>query len=181
MDGALLPFQFVTNGRSLMSVNFYRQQVDRHRREIVSLTKKKADESAKASEYAKRTSDAANAAGRASSLSARQSKLREASRHETTYLAHQKKASDLEAKIAAVEKKLSDDQTRLRSAEEREQRRDDQARLQATRESQRIQRGMTNKLSQHEHLHRVAFAAIAKLENLPERITILFLASNPID
>lgn len=42
-------------------------------------------------------------------------------------------------------------------------------------------RNMTGKLQTHETFHAQTFAKLRKLSELPDRITVLFLASNPLD
>lgn len=40
---------------------------------------------------------------------------------------------------------------------------------------------ITGRLTQHDRLHNVAMTAIETLQQLPEKITVLFLAANPLD
>lgn len=46
---------------------------------------------------------------------------------------------------------------------------------------QRHLQGMSSKLVEHDSLHRDTMMAIERLTLLPEKITVLFLASNPVD
>jgi hypothetical protein len=71
-------------------------------------------------------------------------------------------------------RKRSDDEKR-----ETRKRIEDQRR--AERESERRLTAISGRLAHHDALHHVALSAIEKLQHLPERITVLFLAANPLD
>jgi hypothetical protein len=110
-----------------------------------------------------------------------QSKQREAGRYEQSAVASQKKVAELEAKIAKEQARLNEASRRLADAENQlnkrravEQKRTEQA-------TQRALQSIHGTLSQHAQLHRVAQRALEKLQQLPDRITILFLAANPVD
>ena len=51
----------------------------------------------------------------------------------------------------------------------------------ATREQERRMKAISGKLTHHDQLHKVALSALEKLQQLPERIVVLFLAANPLD
>ena len=171
-----------------MSVDSYRRAVEGHSKEIARLQQEKAREAAKVAEENKRANAAAEAATRTSSLSTARIKLREVERHNDKAAQHQKKVAELERKIAAEHGHLNDDQKRLATAQSQEDqkriqadRKRAEARERAEREHTRRMNAITGKLTQHDHLHAVALSAIERLQYLPEQITVLFLAANPLD
>jgi hypothetical protein len=51
----------------------------------------------------------------------------------------------------------------------------------SAREHERRIKAISGKLTRHDQLHAMALATIEKLQHLPEHITVLFLAANPLD
>lgn len=164
-----------------MNIESYQRDVERHQEEIARLQQEKSREAAKAAEEIKRSNMASESASRTKSVSTMQSKLREAQRHQDAAVRHQQKVADLESKIAREQSLLSDAQKRLRNALDQLERRQARERERAKHEYGRRMKEITSKLNQHEQLHQVALSAIKKLQYLPERITVLFLAANPLD
>lgn len=171
-----------------MSVDQYRRDVDRYQKEIARLQLEKSRESAKVAAEKKRANDAVAAASRTKILSSAQSKLREAERYEAASVTAQRKVADIEAKIAREQGRLNDSHRRLAEAERQQEKRSESERKSAEtkrrREEQEHQRALSSirgKLSSHDRLHDLTRHTLQKLQQLPERITVLFLASNPID
>ncbi|MCI0724056.1 MAG: CHAT domain-containing protein [Acidobacteria bacterium] len=164
-----------------MSIDSYRRDVQRHQEEISRLQTEKSREVAKAAEEHKRANSAAELASRATSTSSMQSRLREAQRHRETAVRHQQRVADIESKIAREQGRLNDAQRRLVAAQDQESRRQVQEQERLAREQDRRMRAISGKLIHHDQLHQVALWAIKKLQQLPERIVVLFLAANPLD
>lgn len=164
-----------------MSVDQYRREVERHQKEIARLTQDKAREEARAASERKRAHDATMAASRSSSMSTIQSKTREAQRHESNAVGAQKKVAELEGKIAREHTRSNDSARRLSSAQEQLDRRKavDLKREHAVRAQQLST--VHGQLARHDMLHRSTAAALQHLLELPEHLTVLFLAANPID
>lgn len=164
-----------------MNSDYYRRQIDGHQKKIADLQKKKADELKRASDYRGRISQAMASASRASSASTSQSYLRQAQGHEKNAMTAEKKAADMDGKIAKEYQDLARAQEGLGRAERDEaqkhrreaekQQRESQRRA---REDERRMRGFSEKLSTHD-------AMLERLQSLPESITVLFMASNPLD
>ncbi|CAN5745723.1 hypothetical protein BH23GEM6_BH23GEM6_12390 [soil metagenome] len=122
-----------------------------------------------------------DAASRTKSVPTANSKIREAQRYRDEAARHEKNIADLEKNIATEHRRISDAMRRLADAEGQDEHKRAQERVRLDRKLEQRMRGITVTLDQHDQLHRVAAAALARLENLPSRITVLFLASNPID
>lgn len=175
-----------------MSVDSYRREVQRHQQEIARLQGQKANESKKVSDETRRANDAQSSARRSSSASTVQSYLRSAQRHSEAAASAQQKLAELERQLARKQDQLNgalrnleraeDQERRTRTqAEQRVQRANEQA---ARREEQRRRDEMTGfhqQLAHHGHLHDATLFEIAKLQRLPEAITVLFIASGPVD
>ena len=170
-----------SEGAQDVSIESYQKDVQRCQEQIARLQQEKSREFAKAADETKRGNSAADSARRASSVSTMESKMREAQRHYDAAAKQQQKVADIEAKIAREHGRLSDAQKKLLSAQDQVQRREMQEQQRAVRDQQRQMAAITGRLSQHDKLHQVALSSIERLQSLPEQITVLFLASNPLD
>ncbi len=164
-----------------MSVDTYRRTIERHQQQIARLQEKKGREVGSAASAIRKANSAVDAANRSTSASTVKSKLREAQGHRDQSARHEQNVADIEKKIATEHRRLNDAQRRLANAVAQDERKRSQERARADREHERRMRGIAATLHHHGNLHRVAAAALARLDNLPNRITVLFLASNPID
>lgn len=155
--------------------------MERHQKEIAHLQQEKAREVSKAATETKRANDAYGAARQMRNGSSAQSKLRDATRYESTVASCQKKIAELEVKLAREHSRLNDAYRLLTQAEEQENRRRLQEQKRATQENQWTISSIRGRLVVHEQLHQLALTTLEKLQNLPERVTVLFLAANPVD
>ncbi|MCC4621645.1 CHAT domain-containing protein [Xanthomonas cassavae CFBP 4642] len=164
-----------------MSVDQRRRVVEGHQKVIVRLQTEKSRQEAKAVTERKRALDASAVAGRIKSASSQQSKLREAQRYEANAVSIQKKIADLETKLASEYVRLGEASRQLVAAQSQEDKKriDQQKREHASQvaELSRVQ----GRLSRHDQLHRKTAATLQRLQELPEQLTVLFLASNPLD
>ncbi|PPU04846.1 hypothetical protein XarjCFBP7645_21125 [Xanthomonas arboricola] len=171
-----------------MSVDQRRRDVERHQKEIARLQTEKSREETKAVGEKKKAFDASAAATRTKSVSTQQSKLREAQRYEGSAVAIQKKIADLETKIAREHERLGNANRQLSAAQVQEQKklvqedkkRDAERKRAMAASAQELSR-VQGRLTHHDHLHRSTEATLQRLQELPERLTVLFLASNPLD
>ncbi|WP_164738877.1 CHAT domain-containing protein [Xanthomonas arboricola] len=171
-----------------MSVDQRRRDVERHQKEIARLQTEKSREETKAVGEKKKAFDASAAATRTKSVYTQQSKLREAQRYEGSAVAIQKKIADLETKIAREHERLGNANRQLSAAQVQEQKklvqedkkRDAERKRAMAASAQELSR-VQGRLTHHDHLHRSTEATLQRLQELPERLTVLFLASNPLD
>jgi hypothetical protein len=165
----------------MMSVDQRRRVVEGHQKAIARLQTEKSREEAKAVAERKKALDASAAASRTKSVSTQLSKLREAQRYETNAVAIQKKIADLETKLAREQVRLGEASRQLAAAQSQDDKKriDQQKREHASQvaELTRVQ----GRLSRHDQLHRTTAATLQRLQELPEQLTVLFLASNPLD
>lgn len=152
----------------------YRQRIQQSREKIARLQKEKGQLAKKSADLQGKINSASEAASRTRSESTLKSKLREAERRSKELATTEGKIGNIEGKIAAEQKKLNDAQQSLTREEKREADR-------SAREHEKRMKQISGKLTKHDSLHRQTLLAIEKLSQLPEKIVVLFLASNPLD
>jgi len=164
-----------------MSVDQRRRAVEAVQKAIARLQTDKSREGTRAAAERKKALDAAAAANRTSSLSTKMTRLKDAQRYEASAVGFDKKVAELETKIAREQGKLGDANRQLSAAQQQDdsKRAAQQKREHASQlaELSRVQ----GRLTRHDKLHRTTAATLKRLQELPERLTVLFLASNPID
>lgn len=159
----------------------YRRRVQQATENISKLQNDKSNLVKKSGDFQKKANSASSAASKARTPSAKQSKLREAERANSELASIEGKIARKEKDIAGEYKKLNDSQVSLSREEDREARK---RRNEVANKERRTKQQMTSfnhMLRKHDSLHRVAMEEIESLKNLPENITVLFLASNPLD
>lgn len=178
-----------------MSSDYYRRQVIAHQEKIGQLQKEKSRYATKASEAINKANAAKQAASRTKTSSTITSKLKEAQRHEEEYAKHQKELAKIESKVTDEMKRKGDAERNLLREVKRETEQAQKKAQQFTRDQEerarRMERstqqhayrldGIGNALRNHDHQHARTQEAIEGLSRLPEKITVLFLASNPLD
>lgn len=159
----------------------YRRDAQRHSEEISRLQRDKGREAGKRADIQRRISSDSEAASRATSPSTRQSRLRDVERHQRDLVSVERNIAGYEEKIAHAHQRLSDAQKKLSQEETREFEKRQREQEKQARESETRMRRITSTLQTHDRQHAETAAKIRRLEDLPEKITVLFLAANPLD
>lgn len=159
----------------------YRRTVTRKREEITRLQQGKAKEQAKIANLSEKINSASQTLSRTSSTSTAKSKLREIERHQKDQATAEKKVADFDNKIARKQKELSDEQKKVSREEEKENKRRQRESERQARAHQSRMNQINSTLDKHEGLHQTTIATLNALQYLPEKIVVLFLASNPAD
>jgi len=162
-------------------LEIYRNNVQRKRREITSLQADKAKESKKISDASQKRVSAQKSASSTKSQSTLKSKLQVISKADDDISKANTKIASIDKKIAQKEKELFAEEKKLQA----EQAKEDKKRLDA---NQREFRNINTALVSNRHEH-IAISQrqeeiqnqIELLQNLPEKINVLFMASNPAD
>lgn len=155
----------------------YRSRIKRLRDDVTKLLGDKAREARKLADLASKVSNARQAISRTRSESTIRSKHREIERNEKARSAVERKLAQIDSKIGAKEKDLAAAQKSLSREEARETRK---AQERANRQEREVA-NLTAKFSKHEVLHEETMSALERLQQLPEKIVVLFFASNPVD
>ena len=162
-------------------LDLYRRNVVRKRDEIARLQQGKAKEQTKIANLSGKINSASQALSRTSSPTTARSKSREIERYQKDQASTEKKVADFDNKIACKQKELSDEQKKVAKEEEREnKKRTDESKKQAREHTTRMSQ-ISSTLVRHDNMHKSTMTAIERLQNLPERIVVLFLAANPAD
>jgi len=164
-----------------MSCDYYRRQVQSHMQEIVRLQRDKGREAQRVADYQKQSNNAAASASRSSNLSSANSYLRDAQRYSEQAADAQRNVANIEEKIAGEQSRLADAQKNLAQEEEREANTRNREAERRGQEHEQRMRSINSTLTQHDALHQHTLSAIEKLAQLPERITVVFMAANPLD
>lgn len=158
----------------MSSTDTYRRNVQRKREELQRLTQSRNKEQLKNNDLKKKMNSASLALSKAKSVSAIKSKSRDIQRLQSQVIAIDKKVTDYDKKISNKSKQIFDEEKKLAKEQDNENKR-----------IRKVQLSKLNKINttlyKHEGVHESMTASIKELQNLPEKINVLFLASNPMD
>lgn len=159
----------------------YRNNFQRKTQEISKLQQDKAREQKKLADKSARINNASQAINRTKSTSTINSKLREIVRLEKESVSLSSKVAGFETKISKKQKELADIQKKIDNEESKELKKRKQETERQLRDQQRSFQTINSNLIEHGKLHMETLNAIEQIRKIPEKITVLFLASNPID
>ena len=162
-------------------IDQYRRKAEQASANIARLQKEKSDLTKKRADIQKRINSASVTARTTKSTSTANMKLREIARLQKESSDNESKVSSVDGKVAAEQKKLNDAQKSISNEEMKEAKKRQREADQLNRQTKRQMTDIDTELRRHDYLHQEALSEIEKLKRLPERITVLFLASNPSD
>ncbi|AWE08883.1 hypothetical protein DCE79_16700 [Lysinibacillus sp. 2017] len=149
----------------------------RKKKELSKLQSDKASEIKKVADLEKKITFARKSILRTKNSSTIQSKTREIERYNTQLSKVSQKISGIEKKIAQKSTEISAEESKLHREESREIKK----RMEFEKKQLSEIENMQVSISKHEQLHHQTQTEIAELKNIPEKITVLFIASNPLD
>ncbi|MCX2492965.1 CHAT domain-containing protein [Pedobacter sp. PF22-3] len=162
-------------------IDSYRNSKISKQRELASLNSEKAKEFVKLSDLNKKINSASESIKRTKIVSTVNSKMKEIERYNKNIADTNKKIADIESKIAKKEKEIFDYQTKIEKEQSNLDKKRNAEAEKITKDQERSLRNINSTLYLHDKLHRNTLNEIKELKNIPEKITVLFLASNPID
>lgn len=162
-------------------INSYILRIRQYSDKIASLTKEKSSQLSKSANLQKAINAATDAANRTRSDSIRRSKIGEIERKSKDLASANAKIAQVETKIAAEQKKLNSVRESLSKEEQKLSKKQRQDAEHLARQTSNHISNISSKLLEHDALHEVAMTEIERLKALPENITVLFLAANPLD
>ena len=168
-------------GRKLSIVDIYRSNVQRKNEEISRLSQDKANEHKKLADLSAKIISASKSMNSTKNTSIIQSKLSEIARYQSEIAQAEKKVADFEGKIANKHKELINEQKKVNYEEEKEIKNRKNEAEKNLRESQNQIKKINVTLSTHDILHAETQSILKKIQRLPEKIVVLFFASNPIN
>lgn len=165
----------------MSQLDTYRASMIRKREEIAKLTGDLSKEQTKVPPLQSRINSANDAMKRAKNALTIKSRLGEIERSQKSIADISKKCADLQKKIAQKEKELSDIEKRVRQEEERENRKKEEEEKKHIKEHAQQLASIERTINEHSRTQARMQADIELLKAIPKKITILFMASNPID
>jgi len=165
----------------MAQIDTYRNNMTRKRDELAKLSADKSKERAKIPPLNTKISSAKSAISRTKSQSTIKSKLNEIERAEKALSDIDKKISDLDKKIAAKEKEYAAEEKKYRQEEAKINKKHEQDEKKRLQENERQMRSINQSLQQHDFAQHQLSAEIERLKYVPEKITVLFFATNPLD
>lgn len=162
-------------------IDTYRSNATKKRAEIAKLTADKAKEKDKIAKARTKIDSANSAIKRTKNASTIKSKRRIISSAEKDITSAEKKISELEKKISKAEKDLSGEQRKVEREEEKIHKQRMKAEESMQKKTQEQISELNRTIQMHEHIQGEMQSQIQELQKIPDTITVLFLASNPID
>lgn len=159
----------------------YRRKIESISRDLSGLFSDRAREQGRIGDLHKKIADANQAKVRAFSSSAAQSKQREIDRHEADLLSTNRKLADIDTKIARRQKERADYEEKLAREEHRESQRREREAVEQRREHEHRMSNVVSSVAHHETLRVQMEKRLLRLEQLPDTVTVVFFASNPLD
>lgn len=165
----------------MLLIDTYRNNISRKKKELSKLQSDKANELKKASDYEKKILTVRSSISRSKNESTIRTKTREIERNSTKLATINKKVATLETKIASKSKEIANEEKKLQREEKREWGKREQAETKRLKETQKHMKDLKSSLASHDSLHQQTQKEIADLRKVPEKIAVLFIASNPLD
>lgn len=166
-----------------MSTSTYRSQVTRLQKEGAEIQKKIADERKKISRIKGEIGSIERSISSSTSISTLNSKKRQVESKHSDLARAEKNLGDLSSRSAAKSEELRRALGNLERAEEQDRKRVDavskKRRDDELRHAREVTRETEKQARIHNSLRRSSF--VIDIAKLPEKITVLFLASNPLD
>jgi len=155
-------------------IDTYRRNVARKQDEIVRLTEQKSREYAKITGFNNKIQAATRQMNSSKSATTINSRLKEIHKNQDSIAKVEQKIAEFETKIAKKNKELQTEQRKLGNEELKEAKKLQQQQVKFQRDQAKAFSAVNRTLTEHSD-------AISSLNELPEEITVLFLASNPKD
>ncbi|MDM5335735.1 CHAT domain-containing protein [Fictibacillus enclensis] len=162
-------------------IETYRRTIKRKKEELSKLRSSKATEVGKVPSHKKKIISAQATIGRTKSVATINSKYREIEREEKKLAVIDKKVSEFDKKLAKIEDDIIAEEKKLGREVEREQKKRDTAEKKRMADNAKRMKEVNGMLDRHNKMHQETNNALQELINLPEKITVLFMASNPLD
>lgn len=161
-------------------IDTYRNHIVRKRDELAKLSQDKANASRKVAAQQQKILSAKKTLSSTKSQATIKTKLNDIARAETEISKANDKIADIDNKIAKKDKELAAEEKKLRSEEDRDQKKTQNEEKKRLERSKREIQTITATLSQHGKAQQDLKRAVIDLQNIPEKIKVLFMASNPV-
>ena len=165
----------------MAQIDTYRNTLLKKREELAKLNQNLAQEQAKIAPLQKKIISANASINRTKSQSTMKTKLGEIERANKAISEVQKRCGDIQKKIAQKEKEIATAEKNYRNEEAKVAKKRIEEEKKQTRAYEYNNTLIQSTLAQHGKHQEELQAEIERLKAIPEKITVLFLAANPID
>lgn len=166
-------------GGIMALIDTYRSNIARKRSEFSKLSGDRAKETAKKAQQKQKVVTASNSLKRTSSQSTMRSKMSEIERAEREIAAIDKKIAEIDKKMAQKDKEIADEEKRLRSEEDKIRKKQEQEDKKRQQESEKTFKKINQAIATQQRHQLTMQQDIDDLKYIPEKITVLFFATNP--
>lgn len=161
-------------------IDTHRNNILRKKKELAKLQSDKARETKKIPHNTNKILTAKKAISRSKQESTIKSKYREIERAEKVIFTIDKNVGGIDSKIAKKEKEISDEERKLSRESERQQKKNEQVEKKRMQQVEQQTKKVNDMLGKHSKLHAETEQRLEDLQQVPEKINVLFMASNPI-
>jgi len=162
-------------------IDTYRNSKLTKEKERAKLVSDKAKEHLKIAVLSKKAQAARDAIKRTKTVSTINTKLKEIDKCTSDIATITKKIADMEEKIVNKEKDIVNYQIKIDKEQAALDKKKQTAEVKLRKDQDKNLRDIGNTLKNHNTLHLRTQSEIKALKDIPEKITVLFLASNPLD
>lgn len=160
-------------------IDTYRNNVSRKRTELSKLSSDRAKESAKKAQQKQKIISATNSINRTNSQSTIRSKRSEIERAEKEIASIDKKIADLDRKIAQKETEIANEEKKVRTEEDKIRKKQEQEDKKRQKDNEKTLKEINQAISMQQRMQFDMQKDIDQLKAVPEKITVLFFATNP--
>lgn len=161
-------------------IDTYRNNIVRKKQEISKLSSDRVKETKKIPDLKKKIISANDTISRTKSQSTIKSKLAEIQRAEKALADVDKKVASIDAKIAIKDKEISIEEKKLRTEEEKLEKKNREEENKRQRESEKQRKQINDAIANQSRVQSEMQRTLIDLQKLPNKITVLFMASSPI-
>lgn len=160
-------------------IDTYRNNISRKRGELSKLSSDKAKESNKKAQQMQKIISATNTLKRTSSQSIIRSKTSEIGKAEKTIAVIDKKIAELDKKIAQKEREITLEEKKLRNEEDKLRKKQEKEDKKRQQQNKQTLKKINQDIAKQQRQQAVMQKDIEQLKTVPEKITVLFFATNP--
>ncbi len=161
-------------------IDIYRSNVTRKKSELSKLTNERAKETAKKAQQKQKILSANSALKNTKSQYTVKAKKSEIERAEKEIASIEKKLADIEKKISQKDGEIASEEKKIRTEEERIRKKQEQEDKKRQQENEKILRSINQNIAKQQQEQLNMRNDIRQLKAVPEKITVLFFATNPI-
>lgn len=165
----------------MAQIDVYRRNIANKRKQINKLSSDRAKEREKISKESKNIINAKKSISRTKSESTIKSRLRTIANSEKKISDSHKKIANLESKISKLNKDILNEETKLSREEKKIEDKRLKEEKKRIRSSEKLSSQLQNSIYSNEVFQEKVVRDIEELKNIPEKIIILFISSNPKD